>query len=515
MRTESFLASGSEARRDWLVPFIAVVCTLIVAGSAAHPYPIGVFHDDGVYALLGRSIARGHGFVHDHLPGSPAAIHYPPLYPLLLAVVWRLRPDFPANTPALMLMNVLLIGIGAGGCAWYLQRWLHWRPWLAVITAVAVCATLPMLTFASALLAEPLCLALLWPALVLSERASTGGAGTRRLMLAGALVGVVMLVRTQMLALALALWIVLALRWRWRDTAVCAGATLAILLPWMLWSAGAAPRVSTPLAGAYGSYLGWYVIGLREGGVPFVLSTVLENSRESWLLLRDRVATGPGWLTALAAGMALLLLARGLWVARRSSPVLALFVPLYLGITVLWPYAPWRFVWGVWPVLLVVAVLGVPMESREPAITSHLWRLAAVLPLLLMVLTEFTAWRQHAWRAPAARARASIAPLIAWVRANTPPDAVVLAEAEPLVSLFTGRRAAPPTTFTALEYRRARAPADEVHALSSMIAAVHPGYLVTISPAVQSAAASIIASHGPLSLIAAGDGLSAYRVSAP
>ncbi|MBC7671395.1 MAG: hypothetical protein H7247_03150, partial [Polaromonas sp.] len=42
------------------------------AGWAASTYLVGVFHDDGVYALLARAIASGDGFHYTQLPGAPA-----------------------------------------------------------------------------------------------------------------------------------------------------------------------------------------------------------------------------------------------------------------------------------------------------------------------------------------------------------------------------------------------------------------------------------------------------------
>src|ERR1700730_2310570 len=65
---------------------------LIIDGA-----PVGVFADDAFYVLLARSVAEGQGFRFLNLPGSPAATHFPPGYPLVLAGLWRVAPSFPAN----------------------------------------------------------------------------------------------------------------------------------------------------------------------------------------------------------------------------------------------------------------------------------------------------------------------------------------------------------------------------------------------------------------------------------
>jgi len=99
-----------EIRRDLdrLLPVFAAALAVAVALWASSPYAVGVFHDDGVYAILGKSIATGQGYRFLHLPGAPAATHYPPGFPLLLALVWKIAPNFPDNVPAFLFANALL-----------------------------------------------------------------------------------------------------------------------------------------------------------------------------------------------------------------------------------------------------------------------------------------------------------------------------------------------------------------------------------------------------------------------
>src|SRR5439155_1290899 len=44
----------------------------------------GVFYDDGLYTGIAYALSHGLGYAHPHLPGHPAAVHFPPLYPLVL-----------------------------------------------------------------------------------------------------------------------------------------------------------------------------------------------------------------------------------------------------------------------------------------------------------------------------------------------------------------------------------------------------------------------------------------------
>ena len=108
-------ATPIRVRSATLLAGAVVVLASLVAWWASVPYVVGVWHDDGVYALLGRAIASGHGFHHTQLPGSPAAIHYPPLYPLLLAAAWRVAPSFPDNIAVFLALNATLVGLAALG----------------------------------------------------------------------------------------------------------------------------------------------------------------------------------------------------------------------------------------------------------------------------------------------------------------------------------------------------------------------------------------------------------------
>src|SRR5947207_1431698 len=58
---------------------------------------VGGFYDDGIYVSLAKALAEGHGYRNIHLPGAMVSVHYPPLYPVLLAILFRLWPSFPEN----------------------------------------------------------------------------------------------------------------------------------------------------------------------------------------------------------------------------------------------------------------------------------------------------------------------------------------------------------------------------------------------------------------------------------
>lgn len=511
MTAVALAATPSRARTWWLLPALAALVAAAGVWWSLSPYLVGVFHDDGVYALLARSIASGQGFHYSHLPGMPAATHYPPLYPLVLAALWHFAPDFPTNVGVLLGLNAVLAGAAAAGWCVFATRRLAWPAGIAAVVAIVIAMSTPMLTLSGALLSEMLFVALLWPALLAAESALDAHAA-RLAASAGAIVGAPMLVRTHAITLLVALLVLFVMRRHFRAAGITLGVALAVQLPWLVWTHFAAPRVVAPLEGSYGSYLGWFTTGLRDGGLPFLLDTARTNIGELGLLLRDRFSTGIAPLDALTVAIALAGIVAGAVSFARRAPVTLLFVASYFAIVVVWPYAPWRFAWGVWPLVAMLLVEGARYAgNRGPA-----WRTAAVVAMMLPALgflrTELHSYATRAWRLPARQATAQLLPVLDWARANTGPRDVLLAEGEQVIALYTGRQAAPPVAFTALEYVRRR---DEHTAemLGDMLHAVPATQLVTMSPDVQRAALAWRDASISLDQVAAPRGLVAFRVA--
>ncbi|MEO8335305.1 MAG: hypothetical protein ABI664_10050 [bacterium] len=485
-------ATPSRLRTGWLLPALVILAAALVVRWASVPYMVGVLHDDGVYVLLARSIASGHGFHYSHLIGAPAATHYPPMYPLFLAAATRIAPPFPDNVAFMLGLNAALIGLAASGWWWFATTRLAWARVPAAIGALVATLASPVLMLASALISESLFLALLFPALILSER-SVESSNRTRVLLTAASISTIMLVRTHALALLIAYALVLVVRKRWFDAAVAFAAAAVVQLPWLLWSRYASPRVPVPLEGAYGSYLHWFFGGIRDGGIRFAFATARVNLGESWMLLQDRVAAGLSTpLHHATLTLVVLALVAGAWSLVRRAPVTIVFAALYLGIVMVWPYAPWRFEWAVWPLIALVAMQGVHFGWQH----AERWRvavaIAAVLPALAFLRVELHAYATRSWRTPARQAGAQIAPVLAWVRTHTTGQDVVLSEGEQMIALYTGRKAAPPIDFTAREYLYPPDVTEGTARLSTMLEAVPARYVIVLAPSMVSSADALV-----------------------
>ena len=79
------------------------------AFSAIDSKILGLFHDDGIYAVAAKALADGDGYRIVSLPGGPAQTKYPFLYSTLLSLIWRISPPFPDNIVFLKSLNVIIL----------------------------------------------------------------------------------------------------------------------------------------------------------------------------------------------------------------------------------------------------------------------------------------------------------------------------------------------------------------------------------------------------------------------
>lgn len=111
------------------MPFVLAALAIGVVVVSIEPFPVGVFQDDGIYTVLAKSLAEGQGYRYLHMPETPNATHYPPLYPLLLAAIRKIFPAFPANITIFKFVNAGLIGLTAVFTWMFARRFAGMGQW--------------------------------------------------------------------------------------------------------------------------------------------------------------------------------------------------------------------------------------------------------------------------------------------------------------------------------------------------------------------------------------------------
>lgn len=443
-----------------LAAVIAAAVVLVVAMLTISPWPVGIFEDDAMYTILAKSLAEGTGYRFLNLPGAPNATHYPPGYPAFLAMLWKLYPSFPDNIVLFKFANALLLGAAAYGAMRFARERLGLGTGGALGATLASMATIPILLITGLVLSEPLFLAMLLPTLLLAERTAERGT-VREAVLTGLVIGVLSLVRTLGVFLLPAVALVLLLRRRPRAVlALIAGGAVA-LVPWQLWTAAHQADVPAILSGKYGSYVAWVLDGYARNGWPLLQAVFRQNvSTLVASLTYFLMPTGPAWPRMVALALLVVLAALALRPLWRRAPVMTLYVAAYLGVVLIWPFDPVRFVIGIAPLIAFIVAMGVGVVREwRPSTPVVAWARRASLAGCLALAAGFTVYnargvRGRWWESMQRDAGTRAKPVVEWVARYTRPGDVLAVDHELLVYLYAGRQAVPYQPFTPTEYVR-------------------------------------------------------------
>ncbi len=506
-------------------PLAAGAIVGAIALAAITAVPLGVFWDDGVYLIGAKSLAMGAGYRFLHLPGAPAAVHFPPAWPALLSLVWRLHPSFPENAGLLKLVNPILLAVGAGlACAYGVRRFAIPPP-VALVVAVVFGAALPVMVIAGVLFSEPFFFVGLVLALMVADVAVDRG-GWRFALAAGAAAGALALVRSAGIVLAPAVVIALLLARRRRESLLAGAGTIAVLAPWQYWLWMHANQLAAPLRGSYGPYLDW-VLGLyRQRGAGFAVFIARMNLLGMMRSLGVSLFPfGPREIRPLLVTLVLVVSAVAAIRARTRATTALLFLCFYFGVVLVWPYTPDRFLWAVWPLLGMVIASGAVEcwrtgaanhSSKSVRVTTACACAVAVLALGGNAGYSIRGASRHWWDSAARTNADALIPVADWINANTRPDDVVAADGEPYVYLHTGRTMMPVHILSPDEYFAGTPLEQSAADMRALFAEGRPRYAVFSAAAGDRDAAPLLdgANGSPkLEWIAAlPGGGSAYRV---
>ena len=414
---------------------VTAAATLAVGILTLNQALVGVFYDDGLYAGLATALGRGHGYVHPNLPGLPAAVHYPPLYPIVLAPLFGAL-SVPSAAIAGKVLNALLSAAAAGLIAWHAAKTellgARIPRWVAGAVVFAAGVAIPALATQGVLFAEPLFGVFLAVTIIMTDSLK----GERSAWIAGTAAALALLTRSIAVAVVAGACCFLLLRRSpfpvWRALLL---PPLVAALGWSIWVAAHARGIDPALALVYGTYSA----PLSQAGLSAVVGNVRDLTRPmevlafGWVPLR--------WLYIVLATAALGVGLYGLALLSRRSAI-GFALVFYAIILAVWPYPPDRFIWVVLPWLALTWSVGAVELWRR-------WSRARIPVGLLCALVaggylhyEFQGFKGRWWGAQARAISANFAELLPVVN-NLPDSAVVATDDEALVWLYSRRRSVP------------------------------------------------------------------------
>jgi hypothetical protein len=433
-------------------PLASAALVGAAALAAITAVPVGVSWDDAVYLIGAKSLATGAGYRFLHLIGAPPAVHFPPAWPALLAVIWKLNPSFPENGVLLKLVNPLLLAAAAALACRYSVRRLDVPPPVAAVAAVVFAAALPLVVVAGTLVPEPLFIVALFLALAMADRAVDRG-GVRRAVEAGIAAGAVALVMSAGLALIPALLLALLVAHRRREAAAAAAGAAALVVPWQLWIERHAADLATPLRGSYGPLFDRVLDLYGERGATFGVIMARTNLLAVMRALGGSLFPfGPREIRPLLVTLALVVTAMAVIRARRRATTALLFLPFHFALILAYPAAPERLMWAIWPLLGMLLASGTVecwrIGARRGAVPGVRATSAFACAVGVFAIGGHAGWsiRGAARGSSDSTFRSTadqLVPVAEWINANTSPDDVVAVDGEPFIYLRTGRTVVP------------------------------------------------------------------------
>jgi hypothetical protein len=443
------------SQRDQLIVAGLAVLVLILGYWRMVPEVCGCFHDDGIYLITAKALAQGQGYRLTYLPDAPLQTKYPILYPAILAVIWKLWPSFPDNL-FLMKWFTLVCGAASIGLSYlYLIRFGYFSRSIAGLSAL-ICATSPMFLYYSTLTLSEAPFALLAILAMWAFEAQREGAAnqeTRQLFL-GILLALPFLCRTVGVSLVLAGLLIQYFRGRplrWMGLGMA-----AIILPWLMWMAmGLGSWSRDPISGYYTDYFGWWAamgwsLGLHIIGQNFLnllISNVIVMLAGLNEIIRPVNLWGLTFIVFFIGSTPLIVLIAKL----RTWRLLPFFMFSYLLLILIWPWHPFRFLIPILPFLLSYFFEGISNLCKRCKIRT--WSL---LPIgLLLVATNlnllYACTKQasqfgypHAGLVKNPAPWNSYKDIFYWLKIHSQPDDVIASWEDPMIFLYTGRRAIRP-----------------------------------------------------------------------
>lgn len=426
----------------------------VAAFAAINQKVLGLFHDDGVYAVTAKALADSDGYRIVSLPGDPPQTKYPFFYSSLLSLIWRIAPPFPANIVFLKSLNVLvLLGIFFFSMVYYRRSSERAGALAPIAFAVIVCTNPLVFSFTDYLLSE-LLLVLLSVASLAGYRSAGAGSASVCAARLGIVAGVACVTRLAAVPLVVAGLLHSYMSRGLRAFVWFGGIVSLMVVPWYVWVA----RVGGQ--GNPGSLFDYYIRYDFSGGGALGWRGLLEVVSGNAHHLADTFQML--YLTPLLPGLVLFLVALTfvgmLNSLRREDVGDWAFLLGSLALYLIWPFSPTRYSVPLTPVLILFLFRGMERladwiqhrQSPISALAKLVWLPGLlVISLNLFWLSSFV-WSRHPestrglYGSRAPYTWAGFEQTFAWIRENTQTGDLLATAYDPMYFLYTGRKAIRP-----------------------------------------------------------------------
>lgn len=452
----------------------------------------GLFVDDGWYIMLAKAMATGHGYTLINSSSPDILPLYPPGFPFLLSLLYRLSPQFPENLWLFKSLSIAAL-LGAGALTYSFFTQVRQSPpavALGLTAVILLCPSLVMLA-TSTVMAEAVFTCNLLATMLVIERGVRAlknnepakGRAFKFILLGAALAAFGFLIRSIAVSVIAAIVLYLFKERLWRQAVMFAATVVMLLAPWLIYTRLHAPtaaqraeqgghvtlsyttqfwqkRASVPGLGTIGfsglpARVAWNAQDIVGRDIGRILATpifeaLIDPYKEAQKdAVKYGLSHGKNWFFSFFLSAIVLL---GFIAAVRERVTLAEFVVVCsLGITLLWPWETYRFVLPLVAFIAFYFLMGVGWLFRQVFRTASLGAqmklmagCAALLALIslagharyIISLNSASALDRPTWLQIFDEAER----MMTWVKQSIPSDGIIATSNPPLIYLYTGHK---------------------------------------------------------------------------
>ena len=425
-----------------------------------NPQEIAYISDEGSYLMLGKSLALNNEYRSISWPEEPKHGKYPPMYPLLLSIVWKAFPDFPQNVPWFRGLNILL-----GSLSLWVLHSLYTKgcslSWSERVTLLLLVAVHPAILFYSTSIhSEPLYLlisgGILWYTVVASssEQLDSPWFG----VWLGMLTGLLLYVRLAAVTLAVAVLLYLLVRKSYRSLVMVGLIQLALLIPWLLWIGLNSTEISHRGFTFYSDYFRDWRQTVHDNGLsdllwtnaislffgipktcffPFQTNLELITQLTFWLGIPFHYFLWRGFVRTWKDGV---------------NKLFHLYTLSSLMVFLAWPYmAQERFLGTLLPFFCLFFLKGASSRLSTASFEGRVIHQSRSLASRSMMAVLLTSLAFHTLKydyttfqsAGVSEQQQAANACFAWIKQRTEPDDLLMADLDALFYLHTGRKVLP------------------------------------------------------------------------
>jgi hypothetical protein len=451
---------------------------------------VGMMVDDGWYVLLAKSLATGQGYSLINSPTPGILPLYPPGFPFLLSIFYRLHPNFPDNLWLLKSVSVAaMMGVGILSYLYFRRdRALPAHLALGIAFASTICPPLVSLATSSVMSECVFALALIATVVVVERGVRAGKEGGRKLWLyplaSALLASFAFLTRSVAIGLLAAIFLYFLKVRMVRAALIFAFAVALFAGPWVIYSRIHAPtpaqqkeqggHIVQPYTAQF-----WQRVAsdkssgsITAGEIPSrVWNNFLEITGRDifrviapplYELMRDPYEEARKLLSKALTDktedtlpvsfvLSVFLIVGFISVIREKVTLAEIAIPLSFLVIMLWPWETIRFVLPMTPFVLFYFLMGfrrIHLLLRAKTSTAASWAVPAVVVALVIGIHLYgnavyiskklgdSTFDRPQWLQTFDDAET----LFKWVDQSIPENEPIVTLNPPLVHLYTGHK---------------------------------------------------------------------------